>query len=213
MFVVYRESENKTNMESWMHESDLYIYDSSKNEQLAFVKTVYKNKEDFIKRHIRGAETARHLYATLNYPSMKDFEWVIRSNQIKDCPVTVQDIDAALKIWWERIAALKGKRDTIFLGTESQGMLYGGPPPHGQNCSTNLQGVQGDLPEYYLQRGFRITIVHADVEYAPLEPLIRSMPAGPMVNLASANEHVPETEQRIRIVKERSRATRHSLPF
>jgi hypothetical protein len=37
------------------------------------------------------------------------------------------------------------------------------------------------------------------------------MPGGPMVNLASANEHVPEIERRIRVVKERYQATRHSL--
>jgi hypothetical protein len=40
---------------------------------------------------------------------MKDFKWVIRSNQIKDCPVTVQDINVALKIWAKTIAALTGK--------------------------------------------------------------------------------------------------------
>jgi hypothetical protein len=34
-----------------------------------------------------------------------------------------------------------------------------------------------------------------------------------MVNLASANEHVPEIELRIWVVKERYRATRPSLPF
>jgi hypothetical protein len=34
-----------------------------------------------------------------------------------------------------------------------------------------------------------------------------------MINLASANEHVPEIERIIRIVKERCRSTRHSLPF
>jgi hypothetical protein len=34
-----------------------------------------------------------------------------------------------------------------------------------------------------------------------------------MVNLESANEHVPEIERRIRVVKERCWATRHSLPF
>jgi hypothetical protein len=39
------------------------------------------------------------------------------------------------------------------------------------------------------------------------------MPGGIMVNLASANDHVPEIERRIRVVKERCRATRHSLPF
>jgi hypothetical protein len=40
---------------------------------------------------------------------MKDFKWVIRSNQIKDFPVTFQDIDVALKIWGKNVAALKGK--------------------------------------------------------------------------------------------------------
>jgi hypothetical protein len=33
------------------------------------------------------------------------------------------------------------------------------------------------------------------------------------LNLAITNEHVPEIERRIRVVKERCRANRHSLPF
>jgi hypothetical protein len=40
---------------------------------------------------------------------MKDCKWVIRSNQIKDCPVTVQDVDVAHQIWGKNIDALKGK--------------------------------------------------------------------------------------------------------
>jgi len=70
-----------------------------------------------------------------------------------------------------------------------------------------------EIYAYYLQRGFRITVLHADGEFAPLKVLIESMPGGPLVNLASANEHVPEIERRIRVVKERTRGSRHSLPF
>jgi hypothetical protein len=44
-------------------------------------------------------------------------------------------------------------------------------------------------------------------------PLIEAIPGGPHVNLASKNEHVPEIEWRIHVVKERVRATRHGLPF
>jgi hypothetical protein len=51
-----------------------------------------------------------------------------------------------------------------------------------------------EIYQYYLQRGFRITMVHADREFAPLKVLIESLPGGPMVNLASPNEHVPEIE-------------------
>jgi hypothetical protein len=70
-----------------------------------------------------------------------------------------------------------------------------------------------EMYQYYLQRGFHIKTVHADGDFAPLKPLIESMPGGPMVNLVSANEHVPQIERRIRLVKERWQATRHSLPF
>jgi hypothetical protein len=67
-----------------------------------------ENKEGFTKRQIKGAELARTLYKSFSYPYMRDFKWVIQSNQIKDCPVTVQDIDMPLNIWGKNIAALNG---------------------------------------------------------------------------------------------------------
>jgi hypothetical protein len=70
-----------------------------------------------------------------------------------------------------------------------------------------------EMYKYYLQRGFHIKTVQPDGEFAHLKPLIESMTGGPMVNLASANEHVPEIERRIRVAKEQCRATRHSLPY
>jgi hypothetical protein len=39
------------------------------------------------------------------------------------------------------------------------------------------------------------------------------MPGGPLVNLTSANERVPNVERRIRVVKERARATQPGHPF
>jgi hypothetical protein len=48
-----------------------------------------------------------------------------------------------------------------------------------------------EMYQNYLQRGCHITTVHADGEFAPLKTLIEAMPGVPMVNLASANEHVP----------------------
>jgi hypothetical protein len=58
-----------------------------------------------------------------------------------------------------------------------------------------------EMYQYYLQRGFHITTVYAYGAFAPLKTLIESIPGGPMVNLASANEHVPEIERQIRAVK------------
>jgi hypothetical protein len=71
-----------------------------------------------------------------------------------------------------------------------------------------------EIYQYYLHRGFQITMVHVEKEFKPLTALIpQSMPGGSMVNLANSNEHVPEIEHQIWVVKERCRATRHSLPF
>jgi hypothetical protein len=249
MFVVHRESESKPNMEFKMHKSGLYYYDPRKEHQLTFVNTVSENKTGFTKRQIKCAEIARNLYTTLSYPSMKDFKWVIRSNQIKDCPVTIQDIDVATKIWGKSIAALKGNstqskthpvaRDyvkvtkevlklhkEVFLTTD---IFFVNKIPFfltlsGNICVTAVNHLADrtvpqifeafkEMYQYYLQRGFHITTVHADGEFSPLKTLIEALLGGPMVNLASAKEHVPEIKRRIRVVKERCRATRNSLPF
>jgi hypothetical protein len=109
MFFVHRDSESKPNIEFKMRKSGIHYYDPRKEQHLTFVNTVSENKTGFINRKIKCAEIVRNLYKTLSYPSMKDFKWVIRSNQIKDCPVMIQDIDVATKIWGKNIAALKGK--------------------------------------------------------------------------------------------------------
>jgi hypothetical protein len=76
---------------------------------------------------------------------------------------------------------------------ELQDMFFGNQLPRGQNCLANIHGFQGDLPS--LDRGFCLTTIHVDGEFAPLKVLIESLPGGPMVNLGSPNEHVPEIDQ------------------
>jgi hypothetical protein len=95
MFIVHRMPE-KPNMEFRMHESGPHYYDPPKkkeNKGTLFVNTVAENMLLFTKREIKGAQVAKALYATLDRPSMNDFKWIVRSNQIKDSPVTAQDID------------------------------------------------------------------------------------------------------------------------
>jgi hypothetical protein len=169
---------------------------------------------------------------------MKDFKWVIQSNQIKDCLVTIQDIDVATNIWGKNIAALKGKttwskthpvaRDYMnipnellklhkefFLTTDiffvnkipfflaiSQKICFTAVNHLADGTVPQIFKAFKEMYQYYLQRGFHIRTVHDDGECAPLKTLIESMPGGPMVNLASANEHVSDIERRIRIVKE-----------
>jgi hypothetical protein len=80
-----------------------------KADEFTFVNTVSENKGTFTKRQIASADKARDLYASLAYPLDADYKLILKSNQIKDCPVSVEDAKVALKIWGPNIAALKGK--------------------------------------------------------------------------------------------------------
>jgi hypothetical protein len=84
MFIVHRQSSGMPNMEFRMHEIGLQNYDP-RHEDFTFINTFSGNMDGFTQREIKGAEDAPTLYATLSYPSWKDFRWIIRSNQIKDC--------------------------------------------------------------------------------------------------------------------------------
>jgi hypothetical protein len=180
---------------------------------------------------------------------MKDFKWIIRSHQIKDSPVTVQDVEVATSIWGKDISALKGKttrekyipvaRDYAKVSTElmklhsevfltadiffvneirffltlSRKICFTAVNHLANRTVPTFFAAFKEICQYYLQRGFRITILHADGEFAPLKTLIDSMPSGPVVNLVSTNKHVPEIERRIHVGKERCQASRHDLPF
>ncbi len=56
---------------------------------------------------------------------------------------------------------------------------------------------------YYLQQGFQIVFIKGDGEFAPLEAWMATAYGAPKLILASANEHVPEIERKIQVIKER----------
>jgi hypothetical protein len=216
MFIVHRQSHGIPNMEFRMHHSGLHFYDP-RDTEFAFINTVSRNMEGFTKRQIQRAEVARTLYATLSYPSWKDFAWIIRSNQIKDCPVTVADVDVAFKIWGKNVAALKGKTtrtkplpvatdfvkipkeildlhrdvsltaDIFFVNkipfflTLSRNICFTAVNHLPNRTVPAILKAFNEIYQYYLHRGFRITIVLAGAEFAPVKPLIDSIPGGPIL--------------------------------
>ena len=239
MFVVHRQQQGKPDMEFRQHETGLHYYQPDE-ENFAFISTVDNNKLGYTKQQLKGAELAKQLYATLGYPSVKDFRWMVQSNQIKDCPVTVQDIESAHKIWGKDISALKGKttrkkpshvaadyvkvpsailklhKDVVltadiffvnkipFCLTLSRKICFTAVNHLADRKVNTIMKAYKDIHYFYLNRGFRITTLHVDGEFAPLQAALQAMPDGPRVNLASSNEHVPEIERRIRVVKERA---------
>ena len=109
-FVVHREKDGLPNLEFHEHESGLYYYYPQVDEDgMILVATVAENKLGYSKRQIAKAEEAQRIYRTLCYPSWQQFRQTVQLNNIKDCTITVNDIDAAMAIFGKDVAGLKGK--------------------------------------------------------------------------------------------------------
>ena len=63
----------------------------------------------------------------------------------------------------------------------------------------------------YTQRGFKVQHALLDGKFVPLRTDLLNM--GIHANCATQNEHVPEIERQNRVIKERARACRSTLPF
>ena len=63
----------------------------------------------------------------------------------------------------------------------------------------------------YTQRSFKVNHALLDGEFVPLRTDLLNMVI--VSNFATRNEHVPEIERQHRVIKERARACRSTLPF
>ncbi len=111
-FIIHQAKHGYVDMVFKPHPSGLHVYDPDDprgHASYSFIKTVDKNMAMFTERQIVNADLACKLQAGMAYPSIPDLKWVVQSNQIKNCPVTAQDVNVALKIWGPSVALLKGK--------------------------------------------------------------------------------------------------------
>jgi hypothetical protein len=111
-FIIHQAKHGYADMVFKPHPSGLHVYDPDDprgHASYSFAETVEENMAMFTKRQIVNAELARKLQAGMAYPSILDLKWVVQSNQIRDCLITAQDVNVALKIWGPSVALLKGK--------------------------------------------------------------------------------------------------------
>ena len=73
------------------------------------VSTVAENCGNYTTQQIEKAKEARKLYHNIGVPTVKNFKYMLKSNGIKNCPVTIEDVKIAEDIWGKDISYLKGK--------------------------------------------------------------------------------------------------------
>ena len=81
----------------------------AEDEGVSLIKTVAANKEGYTKRQLVGGDTARRLYTMVGRPSIRDFKGLITGNLLKNCSVTLHDVNNAECIYGPDVGALKGK--------------------------------------------------------------------------------------------------------
>ena len=88
---------------------DLLTKQTTGNKGVTLVQTVKNNKLGFTKQQILCTDRALQLQEMIMFPSIADFKNSIQMNTIKNCPVTIEDINILMKIYGTNIPSLKGK--------------------------------------------------------------------------------------------------------
>ena len=73
------------------------------------IDTVEENWFHYTDEQYCKAKRARELYHTIGAPTVANFKHLIATNLIKNCPVTVKDVNTAEMIFGPSMSSLKGK--------------------------------------------------------------------------------------------------------
>ena len=67
------------------------------NEGTMLVSTLQENYKGFSSKQVECAREARRVYHAVGTPGVENFKGMIKGNMIRNCPVTVADIEVAEK--------------------------------------------------------------------------------------------------------------------
>ena len=92
--------------------------------EVNLLSTVAENKSLFSRREIQGAKNARILQQSLGWPSTTTYKSYVKNNLIRNCGVTIDDIERSLKIYGTPVPLIKGKMTYIGPTTNDMSVTY-----------------------------------------------------------------------------------------
>ena len=98
-----------------------------------------------------------------------------------------------------------------FLVSISDHIHYGTSTAMPDMTEETMFSVLKELDQFYMRRGFKINVVLADKQFQCLDNSLAERQM--MLNIAAQDEHVPQVERYIRVLKERMRCAIHNTPF
>ena len=208
----------------------------------SFITTVSDRADKYTHCAIQRARVAQRFQNIIMRPGARQLMDVAVSH-LKGCPVTKADVQAAEDIYGPNLGALKGKtvarpnphvpagvdhvptsimdvhrsvtlaidimfiNKVAFLITTSCNLKFGTVEAI-SNCQiTTIIAKLRTVCQVYHHQGFHVSVILRDPEFEPIQAVF------PQLNCCGADEHVPDIERYIRMVKDRVRSTYHMLPF
>ena len=101
--LYYIDMDNLNNHKSKINVND-YMYPN-----ICLLNTIDYNKSLFSKQQIKRAEQSRSLQRNLGWPGTKAFRNIVQNNLLRNCDITVEDIDRATTIFGSPIPLLRGR--------------------------------------------------------------------------------------------------------
>ena len=95
------------------------------------IDSVSENIRGYTEREIKNAKKAREFYTMCMKPTVRNLKHLVNGNFVKNCPVTINDINIAENVYGPDIATLKGKstRRRPPVVQQDNCLLYTSPSP------------------------------------------------------------------------------------
>eukprot|EP00536_Pseudo-nitzschia_multiseries_P010625 jgi/Psemu1/203784/e_gw1.332.17.1 len=204
------------------------------------IVTIQGTKEQYANRDVKQADEIRRFQHIASHPSDATLIHMIQKNVIKDCPFVAKDVRLTTKILGPSVYAIKGKRvnrkkeavhinnivplprtieqhysqiiltiDVMHINripmlvTISRNIHYGTVAALPNMKLPQLEAAIVSVIKSYSLRGFHVAVLLLDKQFDGLAT----------GHFISRDEHVPEIERFIRVIKERCRASFAMLPF
>jgi hypothetical protein len=115
---VLKDNDGNTDAQFGLSELGIYAADFSNGlrgcavealEGTVLVSTAKSKELGYTRAELRQAQRARDLMHQLGFPSVRQLTKIVTNNQLRNCPVTSRDIQAAEAIFGPDVSTLKGK--------------------------------------------------------------------------------------------------------
>ena len=78
-------------------------------EHVHVISTVEERRHNLTPRQYQRALRARRLYSQIGRPTIENFKHILKANMIRNCPVTIKDVEMAEELFGPDVGALKGR--------------------------------------------------------------------------------------------------------